>query len=52
MIKKRTPRQHMLWQLVWMLEGLFLLIVPIYLYGWLKGQEDPAAWKVLRKRLH
>jgi hypothetical protein len=37
MIKKRTPREHMLWQLVWMLEGLFILIVPIYLYGWLKG---------------
>jgi hypothetical protein len=37
MIKKRTPREHMLWQFVWMLEGLFILIVPIYLYGWLKG---------------
>ena len=21
-------------------------------YGWIMGQEDPAAWKVLRKRLH
>ena len=21
-------------------------------YCWIMGQEDPAAWKVLRKRLH
>lgn len=37
MIKKRTPRAFIMYQLLWTAESIFILVAPIYLYGWLRG---------------
>ena len=37
MTKKISAKSHKLRLLVWAIEGLFILVVPIYLFGWLKG---------------
>lgn len=37
MTKNITKEGHALRMLVWTVEYLFILIVPIYLYGWLLG---------------
>jgi len=37
MNKTISPRGYMLRQLIWIAEMIFILVVPIYLYGWLLG---------------
>jgi hypothetical protein len=37
MTKKITKEGHAMRNLLWAAEGLFILVVPIYLYGWLLG---------------